>query len=212
MNEIESIKVEISKLASYFDNFELRPPVENKINDLKKQYKDISNEIIDFYSFCDGFNTHLDDEYEGNIFSLEEHLDYLEQMKNDEFPLFNTLFPLRTDGCGNYDCIVFVNGLGNNSVIFNDSDYGLPSYIKASSLGSYISFLTEDLILRYQLNGKIKPEFDIDNPDPIETDWPFNPKKMIIKDPELIKLYKDKDYSLLFNDPEGLINIWLENK
>ena len=206
MNEIDRIKAEISKLASYFDNFELRPPIKNQINDLKKHYKNITIEIVDFYNFCDGFNTHLEDyDYDGNIISLKEHLDYLNQMKSEELPLFTNLFPLRSDGCFNFDCIVFLNGLGNNSVIFNDSDYGLPSYIKASSLGSYISFLTEDLILRYQQNGKIKSEFDIENPNPIETDWPFNPKKMIVKDPELIKLYKDKDYSLLFNEPEELI-------
>ena len=205
MNEINRIKAEISKLATYFDNFELRPPKNNQIDKLRKQYKNITIEIVNFYNFCDGFNTHLEDNYQGNIISLEDHLDYLNQMNSEEFPLFNTLFPLREDGCGNFDCIVFFKGLGNNSVIFNDSDYGLPSYILASSLGSYISFLTEDLILRYHPNGKIKPEFDLENPNPVETDWPFNPKKMIIKDQELVKLYIDKDYSLLFYEPEQLI-------
>ncbi|MBI3235395.1 MAG: hypothetical protein HYZ42_15390 [Bacteroidetes bacterium] len=205
MNEIDKIKTEISKLASYFENFELRPPVTNQINDLKEYYKDISKEIIDFYNFCDGFNAHLEDPDTGNIFSLEEHLYNLTEMRNDEYPLFNSLFPLRSDGSGNFDCIMFVDGIGNNSVIFNDSDYGLPSYIKASSLSSYISFLTEDLILRYQPNGKIKPDFDIDNPDPVETDWPFNAKQMILKDPELIKLYKDENYAQNFNEPEQLV-------
>lgn len=205
MTEIDIIKTNISKLADYFESFELRPPELDKLAELKIHYGNITPQVLAFYEFCDGFNANLEGECEGNILSLQDHLEYLTAMKTDEFPLFNTLFPLRSDGCGNFDCVLFTTGIGNNSVVFNDSDYGLPAYIKASSLGSYINFLTEDLILRYQPNGQIKPEFHIDNPDPIDTDWPFNPKQMIIKDPELMILYKDKNYSLLFNSPEELI-------
>ena len=161
--------------------------------------------VIDFYTYCNGFDAHLEDSYDGNLFSLDDHLYYLREMNSEEFPLFNTLFPIREDGAGNFDCVVLMEGLGNNSVVFNEAALGQAAYLKASSLTTFISFLTEDLILRFQPNGEIKPEFHIDNPDPIDTDWPFNAKQMILKDPDLIPLYKDKAYSLIFNEPEELI-------
>jgi len=204
MKEIDKIKNEIERLALYFENFELRPP-SLKINDFKKYYKNLTPEVIDFYNLCDGFNANTEDYCDGNIISLDDHLNLINQMRSGQNPLFTYQFPLLSDGCGNFDCIMFLGGLGNNSVIFWDSDNGLPSFLKASSLSKYISFLTEDLLLRYNPNGSVKPEYDIDNPNPIKTDWPFNTKKMILKDSNLIELYKDKDYALQFDEPAELI-------
>ncbi|MBO6515050.1 MAG: SMI1/KNR4 family protein [Bacteroidia bacterium] len=206
MKEVDKIKIEIKRLESYFDKFELfEPSSTTSIEHFKTYYTGLTPDIKDFYTFCNGFDVHTDDYYDGKVISLEEHLELIEAIRSDNLPLFTYQFPILTDGCGNYDCVMFLNGQGSNSVVFRDSDDGLPSYVKANCLSSYFSFLTNDLLLRYNRDGTIKPEYDLENPDPVEIDWPHNSRQMITKDPGLIDLYKDVGYALQFSSPEDLI-------
>ncbi|MFY0672784.1 MAG: SMI1/KNR4 family protein [Bacteroidia bacterium] len=205
MTEIEKIKADIERLKAYFNKFELRPPTQkNNIEGFKKYYKNLSQEVIDFYNYCDGFDANVEYDVEGAIISLEEHQERIDQIRTGEYPLFTYQFPITTDGCGNYDCVMFLEGVGNNSVVFWDIDYGLPSFLKASSLSSFITFMVNDLIQRFNPDGSVKPEFNLDNPDPAESDWPFNSKKMMLNDPGLIKLYKSDEFAKEFDEPESL--------
>ena len=80
--------------------------VEKQTGILKNVYVCVIYEVIDFYFFCNGFDTHLVDSFDVNLISLDDHLYYLKEMNSEEFPLFNSLFPKREDGAGNFDCVV----------------------------------------------------------------------------------------------------------
>ena len=191
----------INKLSNYFDEFEINPPASKKlIQNLDQFYPHLNNEIIEFYSYCNGFNVNLQQEYnKGIILSLDYIFETMEESRTGENPLFTILFPLRNDGFWNFDCMLMNNSIGDGSIVFWDNGTSPdPDHLLASSLEKYFTFLTDYLITRYHQNGQIKFEYDINNPKMLNYPWPYNYKWITNFHSKFAELENDNEFKKLF--------------
>lgn len=199
----QAIKNSIQQLGDYFENFELHPPApKSQVEKLRDYFPYLSLEIIDLYDYCNGFNVHLKEAYKtGILLSLDYIFETMKYSRTGENPLFTILFPLRNDGCWNFDCLLMNNDMGNGSVLFWDNGTGPnPDYLLAGSLENYFKFLAEDLITRHHPDGSVKPEYDIDNPDMLEYPWPFNNEWIGQQDADFAKLNTNENFKKLLEN------------
>jgi len=195
----------ISRLQEHFENFELRPAVSvDKVMALTSFFPGMTEEIIAFYKYCNGFDCHIQDlgsDGSGRIYSvenIEENIGYMKSYENDN--LYTGMFPIKDDGCGNNDFLWLHEDVAQGSVIFWDHETeDKPEYLLGGSFSKYLSFLCDYLITCYHPDGTIKAEYDIDNPDMLEYPWPFDSEYLAANDSKSKAIVEHAEYGKVFN-------------
>lgn len=156
MNRVEKT---VAKLEVYFDVVKMGPPVsEARIAEAEADYwgRPMAG-LCDLYRCCDGLDVGLRDDVVGQILAIEQSVGTQDIDFGARHPRF---WPVRADGCGDYDCVVFDEGIGAGSVVFYDHDYydGAAAFL-GSSFETYFELLAGRLTTVYLPNGEMDPRY-----------------------------------------------------
>jgi hypothetical protein len=134
----------------------------------------IPDDLLQFFRRCDGLNANLQDEVEGQLYSIMEATSIFPIAEHPD--VARRFFPISGDGCGDYECVVVGNGIAEGALVFWDHE--LPegaAYLMAGSFGSFFEMWADHLITRYFPDGTEDPRYIA----PALTKWPW------IGEPEL---------------------------
>ncbi len=175
-SNVVSIDEIIASLTSYFDTVTISPKATSEaISAARSAFPSLPDELAAFWNHCDGIRVGLRDGVVGDIFGIETAIRHYDIWYSDK-PDISQLIPLRSDACGNYDCLVAQHQIASQCVVFWDHEtYSQPEYLLAGTLKSYLSFWSRHLIKRYFPNGEENPKFFPWSGKPELTDpWPFD--------------------------------------
>lgn len=209
--DVIDVETVVSRLRNHFDSVDVGAPIgDDYWVLLQVALPSVPGDLLRFYEHCNGIAVGLHDTVVGRIFSGSEMLAHY-PIADDLFPI-TRLLPLRSDGCGDYDCLVTGAGPAENSVVFWDHEIGeAPAYLLGSSLLSYLDMWSDNLIHCYLPDGRYDERF---NPPSIDHwpfvgepeerhPWPFDEKWMIKRDPAIRDLLASAQVKawLLQQDP-----------
>jgi len=168
-----------------------------------------------YYSRCNGVTVSLWDSVVGNLFPANVSLRYMPLAFESEVE--RRFLRIRGDGCGDYDCVVLGNGIGEGSVVFWDHEvYEGPAYLLAGSFSSYFQMWGDNLVTRYLPNGEADKRYVAPSLDhwpwigkaELEHPWPFNESWMKSRDLNAERLLNDSRFRkwLLRQANEGALN------
>jgi hypothetical protein len=156
----------IARLTGHFRKVTIRPPCPDDLLHLKTVIPNLPTQLIAFYAQCDGIEVAIDDRVRGTILStgsIAKKLAFFREARR-------CLIPLRSDGCGNYDCFVLPPGPCRNAVVFWDHEVPeSPVYLLAGTFESYLEFWSEHLVAVYLPGGTMDPRYT----PPSLDQWPF---------------------------------------
>ena len=162
------------------------------IMELEQAIPALPEDLRELLARFDGFDLGLEAGVEGELLSAANILTC--------YPVFEEpsslarLVPLRSDGCGNFDCVLTTPGPGSGAVVFWDhEDLTGPAYLLASSLPAYLDMLADYLTSRYRRDGTedqdYKGPFRVGPiPGVLDTEawthpWPFDEAWLRERDP-----------------------------
>ncbi len=150
--------------------------------------------MLQFYESCDGFDAGLADSVCGDVLALERALSRLPVGKQSR------LFPLRSDGCGNFDCIVLGTGTCEGAVVFWDHEvYDRPAYLLGGCLTAYLEHLIDKLVHEFLPTGERDAryvpsriaEWPFIGESELSHPWPFDERWLGSRDPDAARLLAD---------------------
>lgn len=155
-NRMDWFEQTVERLTRHFDKVRVRQPAKtNYIVDLQAEYVVVPEQLVRFYTACDGIYVFTEDYEDGLLLSLQKSMGYM-PVGNEQGPL-GCLLPIHTDGCGNFDCVVLGNGIGAGAVVFWDHELqDRPAYLLGGTLAGYFAMWADRLISRYLPNGELE--------------------------------------------------------
>ncbi len=194
----------ITKLEEHFDCVTLGPPVsEARIAHAEARYWGRAMEgLSEFYRCCDGLDVGLRDSEDGQILTLKASTRIQSIVFDSGRP---PLWPVRSDGCGNHDCVVLGEGVGAGAVVFYDHDYEIADGLLGSSFETYFELLAGSLIKVYLPNGEIDSRYECPSLDAypwvgtpeMEHPWPHDLSWMAEIDPGAAAIFQHPDVAQL---------------
>tara|TARA_Y100000589_G_C26901341_1_gene526395 strand:- start:53 stop:682 length:630 start_codon:yes stop_codon:yes gene_type:complete len=193
-----SISNSLKSLSAHFNKFELKPAKPKLILKLRELYPNITDELVEFYEFCDGFDSGFEEE-NATILSVEEIINLTKERSGNN-PLFTELIPIRNDGFWNFDCLM-LNPKGKNTIVFwNGETSEKPDNPIAGNLATFFDHFVKWATTCYNKDGTSKYEYDIlENRNAKSFPWPLDLKWIVRNDKPLKKWLSDKEYRLLFD-------------
>ena len=196
---MNAIPESIARLKAHFGKVVVRPPVDRRnIAALRSRFGIIPEELEEFYAYCNGVTVGLRDSMVGHLLPLETSLKFT-PIASDCEPA-NRFFPIRSDGCGDYDCVVLASGTAEGAVVFWDHEvYDGPAYLLAGSFRTYLAMWTDHIVNRYLPNGEederyIAPHLDrwpwIGKPEK-QHPWPFDESWIKARDARAAEILDD---------------------
>lgn len=189
------------RLQRHFETFEPRRPAPDvEIGELTAKFSDAPEELVLFLRLTNGLRAGTEDPVDGTVFSCRN---MIRSMSVDEPEhVTRRLLPVRDDGCGDFDCLVIGSGPARHAVVFWDHEvYDRPSHLLAGSFLTYLEFLTDSLVFKFDRRGLMREPC---KPSTLTT-WPFvsDPKESYPwpHDREWLAL-QDRRASEILNDPE----------
>jgi hypothetical protein len=194
MKQFEEIA---SKLSNYFHQVEIGDSVgPGTAIILKVQIPNVPEDLLQFYNWGNGIKVGLRDHVVGEILSAERLLQLYPISIYESY--ITRLLPIRSDGCGNYDCIVTKPGIGEGAIVFWGHEAPeAPAYLLASSLRCYLEMWSDHLVTCYFPNGEIDPRYVpprldrwpwLGEPE-MQHPWPFDKEWISEQDPGARKLF-----------------------
>ncbi len=116
MDQIDRV---VRRLQDHFRKVTVgRPASEKVIRTLQEKVPGVPGEAIAFWRRVNGIRVRIErgNACEGRIYSVKEALG-LYPLGQEDHELAR-LLPVRSDGCGDYDCLVTGEGIGQGAVVF----------------------------------------------------------------------------------------------
>ena len=205
MSQSDRIRSVIERLQNHFDRVTVNAAAPaDSITRVGETFSQAPDELLRFFETCDGISVSVEDDVRGILFSISESLDRLakpsdldpdllgiseeeaEQLKAKlapDFEVSKRLYPIRGDGCGNFDCVLMGPGAGTGAVVFWDTTSSLrPAYLLAGDVCAYLEHWSDSLVSKFFADGSedqryIGPELDhspwIGEPERSHP-WPFD--------------------------------------
>jgi hypothetical protein len=189
----------LQRLTSHFCEVIVRPPAATRdFHALRSRAVNIPEDLNYFYSKCDGISVGLRDDVVGHIYPLSTSLSIMPIADDGEVE--RRFLPVRCDGCGNYDCVVLGDGIGEASVVFWDHEvYEGPAYLLGGSFSGYFQMWADRLTKCYLPDGQEDRRFVAPALDrwpwvgtaELEHPWPFDEQWMKSNDFAALALLND---------------------
>jgi hypothetical protein len=155
-----ALEAVLTRLRKHFERFQAGDSMLASLGALAAPFG-LPGAVSSFYSRCDGLDAGLADSVVGQLLSVRGSLEAREDLPE---ALRESLWPIRADGCGDYDCVVLNVPFCTGAVVFWDHEvYERPSYLLAGSFISYLEMWTDYLVTCYSPSGKLRPEYDPPN-------------------------------------------------
>mgnify|MGYP002622744374 CR=1 FL=1 len=189
----------VELLRQHFDKIRLRRPLpKNEIAALQLKYGAAADALSYFYSQTNGLYIGIRDYDLGRIFSFEESQKLASLFSHMDSGFY--MFPVRGDGCGDYDCLVVGGTVAEGSVVFVDHEVAQgPAYLLAGSFASYFQIWADYLTTKYHANGDIDQRYVSSKLDAWpwlekpqrQHPWPFDEEWLKVNDEKAAQLLDD---------------------
>lgn len=205
MSQSDRIRSVIERLENHFHKVTINAAAAaESVARVSESFSQTPGELLRFFEICDGISVSIEDDVRGILFSISQSLDRLaapldldpellgiseeeaEHLKTKlapDFEVSKRLYPIRGDGCGNFDCVLMGPGAGAGAVVFWDTTSSFrPAYLLAGDFCAYLEHWSDSLISKFFADGSedqryVGPELDhapwIGEPE-LSHPWPFD--------------------------------------
>jgi len=191
----------LQRLITHFHEVEIGPPADPRdVAALRSRFGSIPDDLDYYYSQCDGVTVDLRDDVVGRLFPLKVSLK--EMPIALDYEAVRRFLPIREDGCGDYDCVVLGQDIGEGCVVFWDHEiHEGPAYLLGGSFSAYFQMWADHLVTCHLPDGEedsryIAPSLDqwpwMGQAD-LEHPWPFNESWMKSRDSKARELLNDPE-------------------
>lgn len=198
---MEWLERSLKHLTFHFRKVLVYPPEdERELGNLSARFGNVPDDLTCFYTHCGGIRVGLHDEVVGHIYSVKEALHIIPFAFDCEPE--RRFFPVRGDGCGDYDCVVLGQGVCEGSVVFWDHEvYEGPAYLLGGTFSSYFQMWADHLITEYLAGGEKDQRFIAPHLDrfpwagiaELTHPWPFDESWMKSKDSTAAEILNGPD-------------------
>jgi hypothetical protein len=225
MIQSDRIRCVIERLENHFHKVTVNAAAPaDSIARVNGTFSQAPDELLRFFEICDGISVSVEDDVRAILFSISDSLDRLaepfdldpellgiseeeaEQLKAkmaSDIEVSKRLYPIRGDGCGNFDCVLMGPDTGAGSVVFWDTTSSFrPAYLLAGDFCAYLEHWSDSLVSKFYPDGSedqryVGPELDhepwIGEPEKSHP-WPFDLSWLRKADSEAARLLDDLSF------------------